>query len=166
MNKLCRRILFPVDDSTTCERGFCWYIKNCHRKGDEVILAYVISPNFTGGTNALDCDEAATGLAGDMVKACRLGTNEARRITDRYVQICKKNDIDYHIVALVGSKIGRAIVRAITENMVDCVVIGYHTMGPLKRALFGSSSSYVLKNSPVPVVVVPPTNAATTPAVK
>lgn len=164
MNKLCRKILFPIDDSATCERGFLWYIDNCHRKGDETILAYVLSPTMPSGTGALDGNGSSTGLAGDMIRACHLSADEARRTTDRYAQICRKNDIDYHIVILFGPKIGRAIVRAITENMVDCVVIGFHSMGRLKRALLGSSSSYVVRNSPVPVVVVPSTNAATTPS--
>ncbi|VDL37679.1 unnamed protein product [Hymenolepis diminuta] len=161
MYSLCRKVLFPIDNSDSCEQGFQWYIKNSHQKGDEIVLAYILSPCFTRGTHALDGDGSSTGLASDMIEACRFGAMEARRTVERYTQICRNEGIDYRTVALFGTKIGRTIVRAIRDNKIESVVIGFHDMGRIKRAFLGSSSDYVVKRSPVPVIVVPPTDEST-----
>nr|CDS34095.1 universal stress protein [Hymenolepis microstoma] len=162
MQTLGQKVLFPIDSSEGCEKGFRWYIRNYYQKEDEIILAYILSPSFTKGTHALDGDGNSKGLGDDVIEACRTGAVEARHTVERYTQLCNEEGIDHRARILYGTKIGRTIVRAIRENMVDSVVIGYHGMGKMKRAFLGSSSGYVVKRASVPVVVVPPINEAAT----
>ncbi|VDN95993.1 unnamed protein product [Rodentolepis nana] len=162
MHTLGQKVLFPIDSTEGCEKGFRWYIKNYYQKGDEIILAYILSPSFTKGIHALDGDGHSKGLNDDVIAACRTGAVEARHTFEGYTQLCNEKGIDHRTTILYGTKIGRTIVRAIQENMVDSVVLGFHSMGRVKRAFLGSSSGYVVKRSSVPVVIVPPINEATT----
>ena len=53
-------------------------------------------------------------------------------------------------------KPGEVITEYIKKERATCVVIGCRGLGKIRRTLLGSVSDYVVRHSPVPVVVVPP----------
>jgi nucleotide-binding universal stress UspA family protein len=55
-----------------------------------------------------------------------------------------------------------AILRAAAEEQVDLLVLGTHGRSALDRALIGSVSSTVARQTEVPVLLVPPVRTATT----
>lgn len=125
----------------------------CHKV---LFLTYILSPSFTRGTHALDGDGNSTGLASDMIESCRKGALEVRKAMELYVNICQREGVDYQTTAVFGTMFGRTIVRGIWKNSADSLVIAFHGMGNIKRALLGCSSNYVIRRSPVLVGVVPP----------
>ncbi|MEZ0370714.1 MAG: universal stress protein [Candidatus Sericytochromatia bacterium] len=50
---------------------------------------------------------------------------------------------------------GEMIVDAAARRNCDLIVIGSRGLGPIRSALLGSTSSYVLHHSPCPVLIVP-----------
>jgi nucleotide-binding universal stress UspA family protein len=55
---------------------------------------------------------------------------------------------------LTDQPIGMAVIRQITDGHHDLVVMGSRGRGPVRSALLGSVSHYVLHHSPVPVLIV------------
>ena len=51
---------------------------------------------------------------------------------------------------------GPALVEAIDANRSDLVVVGTRGRGAVASLLTGSVTDYLVRHSPVPVVVVPP----------
>ncbi len=55
-----------------------------------------------------------------------------------------------------GEQVARVIVGAAVERGVDMIITGTRRLGGFSKMILGSVSSEILKQSPVPVVVVPP----------
>ncbi|KAL5014356.1 hypothetical protein ScPMuIL_008626 [Solemya velum] len=60
--------------------------------------------------------------------------------------------VDGKLVQLSGEP-GEAIVKAAVDNDADFIVTGSRGLGKLKRALLGSVSMFIRKNSHIPVIV-------------
>jgi len=62
---------------------------------------------------------------------------------------------DIHTAVLTGDA-AEQIVRYISEQQIDLVIMGTHGRKGIDRIVFGSVAERVVKNSPVPVMVVNP----------
>lgn len=58
-----------------------------------------------------------------------------------------------------GEQVARVLVGAAVERKVDMIITGTRKLGGFSKMILGSVSSEILKQSPVPVVVVPPRTA-------
>ena len=52
-------------------------------------------------------------------------------------------------------KPGEGIVKIVEEEHANLIIIGTRGIGSVKRALMGSVSEYVVRNSNVPTLVIP-----------
>lgn len=67
--------------------------------------------------------------------------------------LCKKNKVDFIDILEFGHA-GNSIVSFAQKNKFDLIVIGTRGMGSVKEFFLGSTSTYVVHNSKVPVLVV------------
>lgn len=81
---------------------------------------------------------------------------EARQARVRMQRLLAElgSDVDAQIHLRIGEP-GPGMLTLIKELKPDLVVVCSHGYGPLKRALLGSVTRLLVKQSPVPVVVVP-----------
>lgn len=66
---------------------------------------------------------------------------------------CKNNNISFFDVLEYGN-VGDVIVSFAKKNRFDFIVIGSRGMGSIKETFLGSTSSSVIHNSKIPVLVV------------
>lgn len=59
-------------------------------------------------------------------------------------------------IFLVRGDPGRAIVKHATQYKCDLIVVGNRGMGRWKSYILGSVSEYVMRHSPVPVLIIKP----------
>ena len=78
-------------------------------------------------------------------------------IIQKYLEMCIRHGMRVKIFTKPkDGSVGDAICELVNENKPSFVVIGQRGFGAIKRTLFGSVSEYVLHNSRVPVMIVPP----------
>ncbi|MFQ6024992.1 MAG: universal stress protein [Nitrosopumilaceae archaeon] len=66
---------------------------------------------------------------------------------------CKKNDIEFIDILEYGHE-GNTIVSFAGKNDFDLIVIGSRGLQSIKEFFLGSTSSYVVHNSKIPVMIV------------
>lgn len=57
-----------------------------------------------------------------------------------------------------GEQVAKVIVGAAVERGADLIITGTRRLGGFSKMILGSVSSEILKQSPMPVIVVPPNN--------
>lgn len=67
--------------------------------------------------------------------------------------LCKKNKVDFIDTLEFGHE-GNTIVSFAQKNNFGIIVIGTRGLGSIKEFFLGSTSSYVVHNSKIPVLVV------------
>jgi nucleotide-binding universal stress UspA family protein len=67
--------------------------------------------------------------------------------------IISRDETDF--IALAGHP-AETILAVAAERAVNLIVMGIHSRGPVARALFGSVTAHVLRETKVPVAVIPP----------
>ena len=73
------------------------------------------------------------------------------RICDQHLQGCP----NFRRKVVVGDP-GHEIVKTVESEEIDLVIMGSHGRKGPKHTLFGSVAEYVVKHSPMPVLVVNP----------
>jgi nucleotide-binding universal stress UspA family protein len=135
-----KNILFPVDLSEASKK-MVPYVK-------EVVDKFGAELHVVRATNIYQYYVAA--YAGDAVPT--IVEEEENGLTAF---------IETHFKAVpVQSKIlpgppGPEIIEYVMENKMDLIIMGHSSTG-IARAVFGSVAGYVVKHSPVPVLIISP----------
>jgi len=144
MGQIMLKILIPTDGSSHAERAVNQVLELVKSGAAlEIILLNVQIPIASGHARmflshgeveAYHQEEGSVALA------------KARELLDA-------NGVSYTHHIVVGHA-GETIVRFARENNVDKIVMGTHGRSALLEVLLGSVAHDVLKNSPVPVLLV------------
>lgn len=79
-----------------------------------------------------------------------------REISATYLEKVKHHLGDEKIVCVIKEgALATEILKASKENHADVIVIGSHSRGWLEKALLGTVTENVLKDSKIPVLIVP-----------
>ncbi len=143
------RILVPIDGSRAASRGLSEAIKLANRRGGQLRLLHVVDelPAVLPPAGATDIVMAQLRGAGDSI--LKAGAAQAR---DAGVQVeCK-------LIEAMGGEAGLYILEEAQSWGADLIVCGTHGRRGLRRVVMGSDAEYVVRRSPVPVLLVP--NAA------
>ena len=135
-----KRILFPVDLSEA-SRKMVPYVK-------EVIGKFGAELHIVHATNIGQYYVAA--YAGDAMPTIMA---EEEKGTKEFIESFFKA-ISVHSKILSGPP-GPEIVEYAREEKIDLIIMGHNSTG-LARAVFGSVAGYVVKHSPVPVLIISP----------
>ena len=145
--KLYRKILVPVDGSATSVRGLKEAARLARSQNATVVLMHVVDEFMAYGN-----PEAAY-FAADVAKAL---VNDGRKILAKAKAQADALKIKARTVLLerVGGPAANAIVREAKRQGCDLIVIGTHGRRGVRRIVLGSDAELVVRNSPVPVLLV------------
>jgi nucleotide-binding universal stress UspA family protein len=142
-----RRILVPVDGSPTSSNGLDEAAKIARESGSQLLLLHVIddtvafsSPEGAGVNVVLDALRAS----GRSVLA--EATEYARRA---------KLQAETALLENATGRVAEAIVVQAKRWRADLIVMGTHGRRGVNRLLLGSNAELVVRNSTIPVLLVP-----------
>ena len=143
-----KRILVPVDGSTTSNKGMMAAIKLAQSSRARLLLLHVVEEYaaFSSPEIALDIGPLLDAMRRAGRKTLASVERRARRAGAR---------VETALVENFGARVADTIVRQAKRWRADLIVIGTHGRRGLQRALVGSDAELVVRYSPVPVLLVP-----------
>ena len=143
-----KRILVPVDGSATSNRGVEQAIKLARSDGATLLLLHVADEHAIvqyaeGFANVTDQVLASLRENGKKVLA------KAQAAVERHGINCKTV-----LVENLTSRVADIIVAQAKKQRADMVVMGTHGRRGIRRLVLGSDAEGVVRESPVPVLLV------------
>jgi nucleotide-binding universal stress UspA family protein len=142
-----KRILVPVDGSPTSSNGLDEAAKIARGSGSRLLLLHVIddtvafsSPDGAGVDLVLDA------LRESGKRALAEAADRARRAKLKAETVLLEN---------ATGRVAEAIVDQAKRWRADLIVMGTHGRRGVNRLLLGSSAELVVRNSTVPVLLIP-----------
>jgi nucleotide-binding universal stress UspA family protein len=142
-----KRILVPLDGSETARYGLREAITLAKEQNATLRLIHVVSefPIMVEMANVANFDKVRKSLfeCGEAM------LQEAKALADSLgvqteIQLCE----------LGGGRVADAIVQEARDAGCDLIVIGTHGRRGISRTLLGSDAERVLRQSPVPILLV------------
>src|SRR5262245_24414069 len=149
-------VLLATDGSPTAEKATETAIELAQQLETNLVVVTVWSIPYP--TVGLAPAPMTTELA-------RLSEEDAHTVADGAAARAAEQGVDAHAVVLRGFPIDEIAIAA-EEFEPSYLVIGSHGWGAVKRALFGSVSTGVLRRAKCPVLVVRAEDARVTPAAR
>jgi nucleotide-binding universal stress UspA family protein len=138
-----KHVLVPIDGSGTARLGLNEAIKLAKHLGAEIRLIYVIDKL------ANIHPEAVQALADQLRLNGESAVNEAiTAVRDAGIAV------DGRLINALGSEAGECIVKEAVSWPADLIVCGTHGRRGVRRILMGSDAEYILRRSPVPVLMI------------
>jgi nucleotide-binding universal stress UspA family protein len=142
-----QRILVPVDGSHTSTLGLQEAVRMAIDQRARLRLIHVvddavIAQNFEGYVNS-----------GDLLDSLREAGESA---IAKAVALAKRHDIkaEASVIETMQDRIADVIVREAKKWKADLIVMGTHGRGGVGRVVLGSDAEAVLRETPVPVLLV------------
>jgi len=142
-----KRILVPVDGSPTSELGLAEAIKLAQLTGAQLTLLHVV-------------DEAAVAL---LPEAAASASNVFDVMRATGGEILGKAKLDAQkagvsaepvLLDTASGRVSELVVEQASKHRADLIVMGTHGRRGVGRMLLGSDAEQVLRNAPVPVLLV------------
>ncbi len=142
-----RKILVPIDGSPVSNRALGEAIELAKNQSAEILLIHVVDEwkvasgdiagvNLAAGAQQLA--ETGRALLRDTEARVRQAGLSARTV----------------LVEGIGVPVGASIVQRAREWPADLIVCGTHGRRGLARVLMGSNAEYIVRHTPVPVLLV------------
>ncbi len=142
-----KRILAPIDGSSTSMRGLKEALRIAKSGKARVCLLHVVDEFFI-----TQAGEAFV-YAEDMFRTLR---ESGRGILSRAERAARKQGLRPRIVLVesITRPVAEVVVREARKWKADLIVLGTHGRRGVRRAVMGSDAEQVVRNSPVPVLLV------------
>jgi len=142
-----KRILVPIDGSDTAERGLDEAIALARELKATIRLLNLTSDFvlMVEMSTAIDYDKFREGLN-------QFGQRLLAKASDKANTQGVATETSLH--DLGGGRVADAIVEEARNSRCDLIVIGTHGRRGVSRAMLGSDAENVVRNSPVPVLLV------------
>ena len=142
-----RKILVPIDGSTTSNLGLREALRFAKGHRSRLLLLHVLDEYyvFASGEPSPYIDE--------IIESMR---RTGGRVVERAMALARRRGIKAQ-AATVESMTGGAagpIVRQARKWGADLIVLGTHGRRGIRRAVMGSDAEQVVRNAPVPVLLV------------
>jgi nucleotide-binding universal stress UspA family protein len=147
-----QRILVPIDGSPTSNRGLETAIGLASDQRARICLLHVVDELVvTGGVDGMVY--VPSSFSEDYIRALR---QAGRRLLARAEAKVRQRGIEVEAVLLetVGHRVADQIVRQAKKWRADVIVLGTHGRRGLSRVVMGSDAEMVLREAPVPVLLV------------
>ncbi|HTP60880.1 MAG TPA: universal stress protein [Burkholderiales bacterium] len=145
-----KRILVPVDGSTTSAKGMQEAIKIAKQMRARLRLLHVVEEYA-----AFAAPEVGVNV-GPLLDAMKSGGRKTLARVERDARSKAKGvRFDTALVEEFGGRVADAIIAQARRWHADLIVIGTHGRRGLQRALMGSDAELVVRYSPLPVLLVP-----------
>ncbi|MEW6703665.1 MAG: universal stress protein [Pseudomonadota bacterium] len=141
------RILVPIDGSATAERGLQEAIALATQLKSQLVLAHIVDdyPIMVEMASAVNFEEARRG----MLKFGEQLLEKARQRTAEAGVSCEAV-----LREVTSIRAADAIVEEATKRDCKLIVMGTHGRRGFNRLAMGSDAELVLRESPVPVLLV------------
>lgn len=147
-----QNILVPIDGSETAGRGLRVAIELAHALGARIRVLHVVNKTpWLGG--------ATPPLIEDLLAQYR-STGESILHEAKTAARAVGIEVQDRLVEAPGDRVGELIVGEAGEWPAHLIVCGTHGRRGLRRLLMGSDAEYVVRRSPVPVLLIPAGNAS------
>jgi len=153
-SKMYKRILVPTDGSDTATCGLREAIKLAKDQSAQIRIIHVVDELVMGSSPAFGVvmDNIIDDLraAGKSILASAQAMAQDAGIT-----------VDTLLVEAFGGRAGEHVAKAAQEWPADIIVCGTHGRRGLRRIVLGSDAEYLVRRSPVPILLVRATGAET-----
>ena len=142
-----RRILVPIDGSPASSRGLGEAIELARNQGAEILLLHVVNEwQVAAG------DIAAVNLEAGARRLREIGEDLLREAESRVrgAGVSAKTAL----IEEIGVAVGACVVQRAREWPADLIICGTHGRRGLARLLMGSDAEYIVRHTPVPVLLV------------
>jgi nucleotide-binding universal stress UspA family protein len=141
------KILVPVDGSETSMRGLQEALRVAKTMGSTLRLLHVVNdqPAFVGLEIALYAEEL---LKTFRARGAHILEQAAAAVRGQGVEI------ETRCIEIAGGPAGEVILEQARDWPADLIVLGTHGRRGLYRLVLGSDAEYVVRGSPVPVLLV------------
>jgi nucleotide-binding universal stress UspA family protein len=141
-----KRILVPVDGSETARSGLLEAIRLAKTLGAALRIVNVIEESTA----------VYPSLGGDLLQQL---LDQLRRagesiLVEATTAAGTAVPVDTRLIEALGASVGSCIVAAAAEWPADLIVCGTHGRRGFRRLVMGSDAEYVVRHSPVPVLLV------------
>ena len=144
-----KHVLVPIDGSDTARLGLNEAIKLARHINAGIRLVYVVDK--VGKIPPEAVQAFADQLRGDGESVMHEAIAAVR---DAGI------DVDSRLIEALGSEAGECVVREAVAWPADLIICGTHGRRGVRRILMGSDAEYILRRSPVPVLMIRDTTAA------
>lgn len=141
------RILVPVDGSKASTQGLDEAIRLATHLNAEIRLIHVVDelPYLLIGASREITEESVQSLRARGQAMLDEGISRARRA---------EVECDGVLVEAVGGVAGQHVLDYARECEADLIVCGTHGRRGLRRIVMGSDAEYIVRHTPVPVLLV------------
>jgi nucleotide-binding universal stress UspA family protein len=146
-----KRILVAIDGSSTADQGLRTAIELAADQHAKLTVVHVfddmdVAPSFDGGLLPAEYFDR---IIDSMRQAgIKLIDDAEKRARDRGI------DVKTRFIETLGQKVAQTIVGQARKHQADVIVLGTHGRRGVRRLLLGSDAEGVLRESPVPVLLV------------
>jgi nucleotide-binding universal stress UspA family protein len=142
-----KNILIAVDGSTTSQRGLVEGLSLAKATGGRVMLVHVVNALL------LESEIASTAYYQALAEAFRKDGSE---ILESAATVARQSGVSFEqkLIERIGAHASDEIVTAAKDWHADLIVLGTHGRRGLNRLVMGSDAELVLRQSPVPVLMV------------
>ncbi len=146
-----RRILVPIDGSPTSTRGLDEAIGLARDQKAKICLLHVVDELAVTGAGGMGY--VPPSYINEFVAASRAG---GKRLLARAEGKVRKRGIAVETVLLetLGGRVADLIIKQAKKWRADLIVLGTHGRRGLARVVMGSDAELVLRETPLPVLLV------------
>lgn len=152
-----RTIGMGMDYSPSSKAAARWAVDNLIKAGDRLVLVHVLPKGAdashkelwkTTGSPLIPLSEFM-----EMNLQARYGLNPDKETLEILRAVSKSKQVEV-LAKVYWGDAREKLCEVVDDLKVDSFVLGCRGLGPLKRALLGSVSNYVVNNATCPVTVV------------
>ena len=137
------KYLVPIDFTSSAENAGRYAANLAKATGSSILFLHVIAP-FVDENSFLTADLTAVTIA-------------AKDQLNHYVQtIADDNKITARGIVVKGDVI-EEILKTARQKEISMIIMGTHTVGPLMKFIFGSTTTSIIEKSALSVLAVPET---------
>jgi len=152
-----KRILVPIDGSATAGLGLTEAVKLAKSLGAQVRLIHIMNQ-----TPWVTPDAPST-IIGRMLDELRGSAESILHEATKAVRGAGV-EVDSRLIEALGAEAGEYIIDEARSWPAELIVCGTHGRRGLRRMVMGSDAEYILRRSPVPVMLVRGTEVAERPS--
>jgi len=145
--RVYRNILVPIDGSAMATQGLREAIELARRLGSRIRLLHVLNQTPWTAPGLVPAT-----MADLMIELRRAGESILER--GRQEVAAAHIEVEAHLIQVIGERVGETVIEDAKSWSADLIVCGTHGRRGVRRLLLGSDAEYIVRLSPVPVLLI------------